>query len=236
MAKILENYSLTRDFWCMKVECGDKAQPGQFYMLRTPEGYPLLSRPLSIFDLDGKSVSFIYKVVGTGTKLFTTRHPGDEIIIDGPHGHGFPILKGRIALLGGGSGIPPLYYAAKRMKEADPTTVIDVFLGLRDEGELEKLFKGIVNELHVGTGSEMLAALDPMLYDGLMTCGSERRMKTIYEKCKEVKPGLPVYVSVERRMACGIGVCLVCSCKTRHGNKRVCKDGPVFLGSEVFYE
>ena len=186
----------------MKVKAENTAAMGQFYMLRAWGGYPLLSRPISVFDADAETVSFLYKVVGKGTETFAALKPGDEITLDGPHGNGFPEAKGRIALVGGGVGIAPLYLTAKKLRELDSDTIVDIY--------------------------------DPLKYDCIMACGPEIMMKVLYKKCKSLGVQAPVYVSMENRMACGIGACLVCTCKTTAGNKRACKDGPVMLGSEVF--
>ena len=83
---------------------------GQFYMLRAWNEYPVLSRPISVFDADPETVSFLYKVVGKGTEIFAGLKAGDEITLDGPHGNGFPEVKGKVALVGGGVGIAPVSY------------------------------------------------------------------------------------------------------------------------------
>ena len=117
MAKILENHPVADGFHLMRVESDNDAKMGQFYMLRAWDRYPVLSRPISVFDSDGKTVSFLYKVVGQGTEIFRDLQPGEEIKLDGPHGNGFPDAQGRIALVGGGVGIAPLYLLAKELKK-----------------------------------------------------------------------------------------------------------------------
>ena len=215
MAKILENHLVADDFCLMKVEADNDAKMGQFYMLRAWDKFPVLSRPISVFDSDGKTVSFLYKVVGQGTEIFQSLQPGADITIDGPHGSGFPDAQGKIALVGGGVGIAPLYLAAKRLKQAHPDSTVDVYLGFSGQPMLVDEYEQAADKV-------------------IMTCGPEIMMRVLYKKCVDAGARAKVYVSMENRMACGIGACLVCTCKTRSGNKRACKDGPVMEGWEVF--
>ena len=234
MSKILENQKITEDFYLMKVEQDNDASMGQFYMLRAWDKYPLLSRPISVYDADEKTVSFLYKVVGQGTEIFKELKSGDEITLDGPHGNGFPDATGKIALVGGGVGVAPLYLTAKKLKEAHPEATVDMFLGFSGEAMLVDAYEAAADSVTVNVGGFVTDDIDPTKYDGIMTCGPEIMMKVLYKKCVSVGATAPLYVSMENRMACGIGACLVCTCKTANGNKRACKDGPVMLGSEVF--
>lgn len=234
MSEILQNQRISKDFCLMKVKEKNQAVMGQFYMLRAWGEYPLLSRPISVYDADGESVSFLYKIVGKGTEIFAELKAGDEITLDGPHGNGFPEAKGKVALVGGGVGIAPLYLTAKTLKKQNPDTVIDIYLGFSDEALLVDQYEKVADRVTVNVGGFVTDDIDPLKYDYIMTCGPEIMMKVLYKKCKSLGVETPVYVSMENRMACGIGACLVCTCKTSAGNKRACKDGPVMLGSEVF--
>ncbi len=236
MGKILSNQKVDQDFFLMKAEQDNDARMGQFYMLRAWDTYPVLSRPISVFDADEKSVSFLYKVIGKGTKLLSELEEGAEITLDGPHGNGFPELAGKkkIALVGGGVGIAPLFLAAKTYKAADPEVQVDVYLGFSGEPILIEEYKAVADNVIVNVGGFVTDDINPCDYDAICTCGPDIMMKVLYEKCQKVGATAPLYVSMENRMACGIGACLVCTCKTSGGNKKVCKDGPVFLGSEVF--
>ena len=102
MGKIRSNEKVDQDFYLMTVEQENKARMGQFYMLRAWDTYPVLSRPISVFDADGQTVSFLYKVIGKGTKMLSELEAGEKITLDGPHGNGFPELTGKkkIALVG----------------------------------------------------------------------------------------------------------------------------------------
>ena len=234
MAEILQNERVNEDFYFMKVKEKNQAAMGQFYMLRAWNEYPVLSRPISVFDADPETVSFLYKVVGKGTEIFAELKAGDEITLDGPHGNGFPEVKGKVALVGGGVGIAPLYLTAKTLKKLDPDTTVDIYLGFSGEPILTDRYEQVADKVTVNVGGFVTDDIDPCQYDYIMTCGPEIMMKVLYKKCKDMKAAAPVYVSMENRMACGIGACLVCNCKTSNGNRRACKDGPVMLGNEVF--
>ena len=236
MGKILSNRKVDQDFYLMTVEEENHARMGQFYMLRAWDTYPVLSRPISVFDADSKTVSFLYKVIGKGTNILSGLEAGDEITLDGPHGNGFPELKDKknIALVGGGVGIAPLYLAAKTYKKANPEAKVDIYLGFSGEPILESEYRSIADHVTVNLGGFVTDDINPCEYDAICTCGPGIMMKVLYDKCQKMKATAPLYVSMENRMACGIGACLVCTCKTAGGNKKVCKDGPVFLGSEVF--
>lgn len=234
MAEILQNEQVSDDFYLMKVKKENQAAMGQFYMLRAWNEYPVLSRPISVFDADPETVSFLYKVVGKGTEIFTKLKAGDEITLDGPHGNGFPEVKGKIALVGGGVGIAPLYLTAKTQKKLDPDTKVDIYLGFSGQPILTDRYEAVADQVKVNVGGFVTDDIDPREYDFILTCGPEIMMKVLYRKCRDLKAKAPVYVSMENRMACGIGACLVCTCKTSKGNRRACKDGPVMLGNEVF--
>lgn len=234
MAEILQNEQVSDDFYLMKVKKENQAAMGQFYMLRAWNEYPVLSRPISVFDADPETVSFLYKVVGKGTEIFTKLKAGDEITLDGPHGNGFPEVKGKIALVGGGVGIAPLYLTAKTLKKLDPDTKVDIYLGFSGQPILTDRYEAVADQVKVNVGGFVTNDIDPREYDFILTCGPEIMMKVLYRKCRDLKAKAPVYVSMENRMACGIGACLVCTCKTSKGNRRACKDGPVMLGNEVF--
>ncbi|MDO4345451.1 MAG: dihydroorotate dehydrogenase electron transfer subunit [Eubacteriales bacterium] len=236
MSRILCNKDLGEGFFLLKAEQENDARMGQFYMLRAWEHYPVLSRPISVYDADGQTVSFLYKVVGQGTEIFSKCKAGEEITLEGPHGNGFPELSGKrkIALVGGGVGIAPLYLAAKTYKKETADCSVDIYLGFSGKPILTEEFQQTCDRLVVNVGGFVTDDIDPLAYDAIVTCGPTVMMKVLYEKCRKLKAEASLYVSMENRMACGIGACLVCSCRTAGGNRKVCKDGPVFLGSEVF--
>lgn len=230
MATVLKNEAVGKDFYLLQVAGRFAGKMGQFCMLRAWEEYPVLSRPISIFDCDAERISFLYKVVGHGTKLLAQLTAGDEVDVQGPYGNGFPEVQGKVALVGGGIGVAPLYLTAKVLRaQGNP---VDLYLGFTDEALLEHDYAAVCDHLTVNVGGFITDDIHPADYDYIMTCGPQIMMKILAQKVKNTPAKL--YVSMENRMGCGVGACLVCSCKTVHGNRKVCKDGPVFQAEEVF--
>ena len=221
-----------------------KCQPGQFVMLRQPWWTdPFLRRPLSIAGANEKegTVTLIYRVVGHGTELLEAARVGDTLDMMGPLGRGFDLAGGRLLLVGGGMGLAPLLFAAERCCP----TPIDVLAGGRTGDELfwVKLFQGVCDQVHVTTDDGSLGScgtcvdalpslLDSGGYAGVLSCGPRPMMQRVAELAQAA--GIPTQVSLEEHMACGLGVCLSCTCGAKDGGTRqVCKDGPVFPATEV---
>ena len=230
MATVLKNIAVSDDFYLLKASGKFDGKMGQFCMLRAWDEYPVLSRPISIFDCDDEGISFLYKVVGQGTEILAQLNEGDDIDVQGPYGTGFPDVKGKIALVGGGIGVAPLHLTAKVLKAAGNT--VDMYLGFQSEALLKEDYEAVCDNLIINIGGYVTDDINPAEYDYILTCGPEIMMKVLYNKVKG--SGAQLYVSMENRMGCGVGACLVCSCKTSGGNKKVCKDGPVFKAEEVF--
>ncbi|MGL4772943.1 MAG: dihydroorotate dehydrogenase electron transfer subunit [Clostridium sp.] len=237
-AKVLENKEIVNGIFKMVIENTDESRPGQFYMLKL-EGGTLLPRPISICESTKENVTFLYAVVGKGTKEYTKLESGEYISLIGPLGNGFNIdaCGERVALVGGGIGIAPLYDVAKALK-AKGNHKVDFLGGFRDEVYLTEQFTEFVDEVKVSTNTGkhghkgfVTEIFIPENYDTVLCCGPEVMMKRVVEMCKE--KNVKVYVSMEKHMACGVGACLVCTCKTKEGHKRTCKDGPVFDGDYV---
>ena len=243
MAKIVDNLRLSEDFFLMKVAHKDSAEMGQFYMLRAWEDqYPLLSRPISIFDIDKETVSFLYKPVGKGTHILSELKKDDDISLLGPNGNGFPQVKGRVALVGGGLGIAPFYLTAKRLKEYDPGNLVDVYLGFSGTPVFAKEYEEVADSAFVNVGGFITDCISPEKYDYIFTCGPEIMMKALYNKCCEQGVGERLYVSLEERMVCGFGICVCCVVRIKSKgstdgfeHKKVCTDGPVFRCEEVVF-
>lgn len=228
MYKVLENRYLGDDMYLIRVEGKFEGKMGQFYMLRAWDTYPLLSRPISIYDIDDNSISFLYKVFGEGTQIFSKLKEGDTIKLEGPYGNGYEKVEGKVALVGGGIGIAPLYLVAKNIENCD------AYLGFRNEAILIDDFKELCNEVHVVTGDTFVTdILDTERYDYILTCGPTPMMEKLVKMVEGTKT--KIMVSLENHMACGVGACLVCTCKTKSGNKKTCKDGPVFWGEDVIF-
>ena len=236
-SKIKENISVSNRIFKLTAEFEGEIKPGQFFMLKTLDNSFLLPRPISVNDTNGNSVTFLYRTEGKGTTKISCLRENDELQLFGPLGNGFDIdnLDGKVAVIGGGIGIAPLLYLVKALgKKAD------VYLGYKDMDNVYILeeFKKYANKTIVvtedGSVGEKGFVTDFIKYenyDVAMTCGPEIMMNKIVKSCME--NNVKCYVSLERRMACGMGVCLGCTVETKSGNKRACKDGPVFSSDEL---
>ena len=238
--KILENTALTESVYRM-VLAGDTAAvtaPGQFVNIKLDGLY--LRRPISVCDLDGDKLTIVYKAVGKGTEQMSRMQPGEKLDVLTGLGNGYDLsLSGKKpVLLGGGVGVPPMYLLAKRLlAEGKKVTVI---LGFNTANEIfyEEEFKKLGAEVVVTTvdGSYGIKgfvtdALKDVEYSYFYTCGPEPMLKAVYKA--SVTSG---QMSFEKRMGCGFGACMGCSCKTITGYKRICKEGPVMKKEEILWE
>lgn len=231
------NKQVSNNIYRLSAEFESEIKPGQFFMLKTTDNSFLLPRPISINDVNGNIVSFLYRIEGQGTKKISSLSKNDELQLFGPLGNGFDLdkLKGKVAIIGGGIGIAPLLYLCKLLgKKAD------VYLGYKDRENMYiidefKSFAGrcviVTEDGSFGEKGFVTDYVDYDEYNVVVTCGPEIMMKRIANICKDKK--IKCYVSLERRMACGIGACLGCTVKTKTGNKRACKEGPVFDSEEL---
>lgn len=236
---IISNQQIASDIYLLKVKwIGEKSKPGQFFMLKAWDAELTLSRPISVFKMGIRSLSFMYRVIGQGTEYISRLKRGDYIELTGPLGNGFPIdiLLGKVALVGGGIGIPPMYETAKALTKKGVT--VDCYFGYRDETFAFEDFEDVADDIYISTesGSEgvkgfVTQMLKPQAYDAVLCCGPEMMIKAIIKLCQESH--VPIWVSMEKRMACGIGACLGCNCETTTGMKRCCKEGPVFNGNDL---
>lgn len=236
ISKIVENKKIANNIFELRVEFSGEIIPGQFFMIKTLDNSFLLPRPLSVNKVVDNQVGFLYRAGGTGTTKISTMRRGDELQLLGPLGNGFDLdkLQGKIAVVGGGIGIAPLLYLTERLgKKAE------VYLGFKDcvytVDEFEKYSDKVLIVTEDGSSGEkgyVTDYIDYCSYDCVVACGPEVMLNKIIKSCKE--NNIKCYVSLERRMACGIGACLGCAVMTSSGNRRVCKDGPVFTGEELF--
>lgn len=246
-ALILENRNLATGVYQLVVKSPQISAtciPGQFVMVKVADSSdPLLRRPLSIAGADPSqdSLTLIYRVVGKGTERMEQFQPGSFVDIMGPLGRGFDLSPQRLLLVGGGMGLAPLLFAAERCCPQP----VEVLAGGRTEQEMfwNDLFQSRCEQLHITTDDGSLGFcgtcidLLPQLlletkFDGVLTCGPRPMMKRVAALAAQV--GLRTQVSLEEHMACGLGVCLTCTCSAADGGTRqVCKDGPVFWADEV---
>ncbi|NGZ74530.1 dihydroorotate dehydrogenase electron transfer subunit [Saccharibacillus alkalitolerans] len=227
MATIISNRRVAEGIYVMHAKGRFEAKAGQFFMVRGWENYPLLSRPLSVYDQDEQGVKFLYKVAGEGTERLARMKAGDEVTLLGPLGNGFPAVHGRTALVGGGIGIAPLYYTARQLEQAD------LYLGFSAEVYEEHEFRSLRHPVEIDLGGIVLDRVDFDAYDTIFVCGPEPMLRAAQMKSAMSSGRANVYVSLENRMACGIGACLVCSVGCENGRKKACSDGPVFRAEEV---
>ncbi|WP_018755667.1 dihydroorotate dehydrogenase electron transfer subunit [Paenibacillus terrigena] len=225
---VKSNVKIAKDVYLMKIEGQFEGRMGQFYMLRAWSDYPVLSRPISIYDLSKNEISFLYHVIGEGTERFKQLEAGDSIQLEGPYGNGFPEAQGKVALVGGGIGIAPLYLAAKQLHQPD------IYLGFSRESYLVDEFRPFAGDVVCDVGGIIVNQIDYAKYDTIITCGPHIMMQALVERAQG--SGAEVYVSLEKRMACGIGACLVCSVMCQGGNRKACVDGPVFAAEEVRFD
>lgn len=237
--KVYENIQIADEVFKLTIKGKFNGKPGQFYMLRCWDKEPLLSRPISINHIDEEKIVFLYQAIGEGTEILSRLKKFDDIEITGPLGNGFDInnIRGKIAIVAGGIGIAPMLYTTESLKNCK----IDIYAGFRDKTYIMNEFKQFTENINISTesGKEgykgyVTDTFNPELYDVVLCCGPEIMMNKVLKMCKE--KNVTVYVSMEKHMACGVGACLVCTCKTKQGNKRTCKDGPVFLGDDIVIE
>lgn len=235
MAVITENISVAENIRLMRVSGLKKGGCGQFYMIKPAETTdPLLGRPISLHDYDEISgvASFLYAVVGKGTRALSRLQSGMELTAHGPYGNGFKVFDSDAVLIGGGIGIAPLFMLAKDIGRRYPQKRVIAYLGFSSEPFMVDAFKDVCDDVFVNVGGYVTDDVDFSFDAVYYACGSTPMMKTAASKMN----GARLYVSLENKMACGAGACLGCTCQTMAGNKRVCKDGPVFLSEEVFFD
>ncbi|MDU6742721.1 dihydroorotate dehydrogenase electron transfer subunit [Peptoniphilus harei] len=230
MAKIIENIDVCKDYFILRTDLDVKVYPGQFFMLRAWESYPTLSRPISVYDVT-EGVDFLIEKRGEGTKILEQLKEGDEIKLFGPFGNAFYANVDEVALVGGGVGVAPFHYLIKEIQKLKPSSKITLYIGEREELELENAFKDIKCDIKIKKGGFITDIIDFESHDLIYTCGPEIMMKKVVELAKE--HDVTTYVSLEKRMGCGVGACLSCSCETKRGRRRSCKEGPIFKGSDL---
>jgi dihydroorotate dehydrogenase electron transfer subunit len=209
--------------------------PGQFVMIEC--GGLVLRRPLSIAQCNEDILTLLYRIEGKGTNFLKARNPGDTLKIMGPLGKGFPFFEGPNLLIGGGIGVIPLIYLAQEFDRLD--IEFNILLGFNslEDAILGKFFpsknkKIVTMDGSIGHKGLVTEFIPDGGWDKIYCCGPKIMMECIIDRFCQRKED--IFVSLEERMACGIGACKVCACKgTKDGNLKVCSDGPVFSAGEV---
>ncbi len=229
--------------WLRTDEIASHAKAGQFVSVYCNEGSRLLPRPISICEIDKKdgAIRLVYRVAGKGTEEFSHMRTGMQLRVVGPLGNGFPLKHKKAFLIGGGIGIPPMLELAKALDCEK-----HIVLGFRDELFLLEDFQGkgqiyiATEDGSAGTEGNVLDAIreNGLSADIIYACGPTPMLRALKEYA--AKNQIECWISMEERMACGIGACLACVCKSKEKdahtnvkNKRICKEGPVFRAEEV---
>ena len=254
-AKIIKNERVAPGFYKMRLESGylaGKAKPGQFVEVRCSQGPdPLLRRPLGVHRITASGIEMLYEVVGKGTKVLSGRKQGECLDIIGPLGNGFDIISANTAIIvAGGIGVAPLMALAEKLVSRRVSVIVLIGACKKDHLLCERDFKK--------TGAKVFTATE----DG--SCGKKGRVTDILEDILRlpvfgsrspiyacgpsgmleavagiaVSNRIPCQVSLEEKMACGVGVCLGCPVKVRAASRKdeykmVCKDGPVFNAEDI---
>lgn len=234
------------DMW-IRTSLAEQAKPGQFIAVYPKAESMLLPRPISICETDAKKqqLRIVYRIAGKGTREFSAYRAGDEIAVMGTLGNGFPMeaAAGKKAfLIGGGIGIPPILQLAKELA-CEKQIIVgyrDSQLFLKDELEQYGSFYAATEDGSAGTKGNVMDVIQTqgLEADVIYACGPMPMLRAIKRYAEE--QGLEAYISLEERMACGVGACLGCVCKTTKkdahshvNNARICTDGPVFEAKEV---
>lgn len=235
--KILSNERIAKDVYKMILE-GDTqyiTAPGQFINLKLDGRF--LRRPISVCDYDENTITIIYKVVGEGTNQLSEMKTGEMIDCLTGLGNGYDISKSQYPLvIGGGVGVPPMYNLTKCLIENGQKPTVILGFNTKNEIFYEEEFKALGVRVIVATADGsygikgFVTDAIPKDYDYFYTCGPLPMFKAIDAAAKTSGQ-----FSFEERMGCGFGACMGCSCKTKYGNKRICKDGPVLEREEIIW-
>ena len=238
--EVLSNEALTDNVFQM-ILAGDTSHItncGQFVNIQLDGMF--LRRPISVCDYDENTLTIIYKVVGKGTEAMSAMKAGTRLDLLTGLGNGYDLtLAGdRPVLLGGGVGVPPMYRLAKNLLAEGKKPIVILGFNTKDEIFYAEEFKALGAEVHIATAdgsvgtkgfvTDVIKAIPDYTY--FYTCGPEPMLKAL-SAVTETSGQL----SFEERMGCGFGACMGCSCKTKYGNKRICKDGPVLVKEEIIW-
>ena len=210
---------------------------GQFVNIKL-EGF-YLRRPISVCDAENGRLTLIFKVVGEGTEKMAEMKPGEKLDILTGLGNGYDLSKSgaKPLLLGGGAGVPPMYMLAKELIRQGKAPTVILGFGKADEVFYEEEFKKLGAKVLVTTADGsygirgfVTTAMEGLEYSYFFTCGPEPMLKAVYDKTETSGQ-----LSFEERMGCGFGACMGCSCKTKYGNKRICREGPVLEKEEIIW-
>ena len=249
LAVITEQKEIATDIysmWLQTDQIAAEAVPGQFLSVYSNDGSRMLPRTISICEVDKEQgrLRLVYRIAGKGTLEFSGYQTGDTLEIVGPLGNGFPLDKGyeKVFLIGGGIGVPPMVELSRQLPGEKQIVVgyRNSELFLKEELEQNGVVYVATEDGSVGTKGNVLDAIreNGLQADAMFACGPTPMLRAL--KAYAAEAGMDCYLSLEERMACGVGACLACVCKsmdvdahTHVKNKRICKDGPVFAAEEI---
>ena len=262
--KVLENIAINDSHRLLKVyapKSARAAEPGQFAELAT-SGATLLRKPISIASVDGDELTFVYRIIGNGTKALAALQPGNTLDIIAPLGKGFYLLQKKALLIGGGVGVPPLWFLSQKLLEKGVPVIVVTGARTKTDLLLQKELAALGPNAQVsdfsssefadasfkvavatddgscgvhGTVIDVLEKIGPSLSGyTAYACGPQPMLRALFDYSKA--RGLSLQVCMEAYMGCGFGVCVGCALPTLHGMKRVCKDGPVFNAEEILWD
>ncbi|KXL52346.1 dihydroorotate dehydrogenase B (NAD(+)), electron transfer subunit [Anaerotignum neopropionicum] len=237
---ILKNEPLTSTVYRMVLEGDTSAitKTGQFLNIKIDGLF--LRRPISVCDYDDKTVTILYKVVGAGTEAMKLMAPPSQLDILTGLGNGYDTTKSGSCplLIGGGVGVPPMYRLAKNLLAEGKTPIVILGFNTKDEAFYIEEFEHLGAKVLVATSdgslgtkgfvTDIVSNLSDYTY--FYACGPEPMLKALSD-CTKTSGQL----SFEERMGCGFGACMGCSCETKYGSKRICKDGPVLEKEEIIW-
>ena len=248
LCEVVYTEQLCDDIFALTVvsnKLAHEAQPGQFLHINCGHSR-LLRRPISICGVNANAIEFVFEVKGEGTRWLSKCKPGSFLDILGPLGNGFKMPKGKVIVVGGGIGVPPLLYLADLaldgvtavlgFRSSDRVILLDAFESVCDSVVLT------TDDGSAGLCGTVTQPLDKLIrsgeYSSVFACGPHAMLKAVAQTCKQLD--LPCQVSLEEKMGCGVGACLVCACATQILGKadmsRVCVEGPVFDASEIVWD
>ena len=248
-AEIIEQTKIATDIysmWLRTEAIAGEAVPGQFVSLYSRDESRMLPRPISICQIDRErgSIRLVYRIAGKGTREFSACEPGDSLEILGPLGNGFPLKKDyqKVFLIGGGIGIPPMVELARKLpgEKLLVAGYRNRELFLKEELEQNGKLYIATEDGSAGTKGTVLDAIreNALEAEAVFACGPTPMLRAL--KTYAAERGMDCYLSLEERMACGVGACLGCVCRTKAvdhhshvNNARICTDGPVFEAKEV---
>lgn len=246
-AVIVEQKEIATDIyslWLQTDKIAGDAVPGQFLSVYSNDESRMLPRPISICEVDKGRLRLVYRIAGKGTAEFSGYEVGEKLEVVGPLGNGFPLDRGyeKVFLIGGGIGVPPMVELSKQMPGEKQIVVgyRNSELFLKEELDANGKLYIATEDGSVGTKGNVIDAIreNGLTADAIFACGPTPMLRALKAFAEE--KGMDCFLSLEERMACGIGACLACVCKsmdvdehTNVNNKRICKDGPVFAAEEI---